>query len=76
MSDPKMDTTVSANTVKPSGSTVSNGTPGKASGYGVQNAPFESVGVDSGEDGLSYFPTDQTNGFEPGSGKSQNNPNA
>lgn len=71
-----MDTSVTASTVKPSGQTVPNGTPGKVEGYGVQNAPFESVGIDSGEDGQSYFPQDQNKGFVPGSGKTQNNPNS
>lgn len=54
MGEPKMDTSVMAQTVKPSGSTVSNGTPGK-SGYAPKNAPFISEGIDS-QDNTTPFP--------------------
>lgn len=56
MAEPKMNTSVMAVTVKPSGSTISNGTPGKASGWMPANAPFMSEGIDS-EDHVSPWPS-------------------
>lgn len=76
MSDPKMDTNVTASTVKPTGSAIPNGTPGKAQGYGVANAPFEAIGNDSGETDAVYFPPDQSYGQRPGMGRTTNNPDS
>ena len=55
MGEPKMDTSVMAQTVKPSGSSIPNGTPGKASGLMPKNTPFVSEGIDS-DDNTNPFP--------------------
>jgi len=71
-----MDTSVTAESPTPPGFSVSNGTPGKAQGYAVANAPFQGVGIDSGDQSANAWPPDQLNGHRPGHGSTQNNPNA
>jgi len=70
-----MDTNVTAQTVKPAGVPVSNGTPGKVSGYSATSQPFEGIGIDSGDDSKSSWPPDQLAGQSPGWGSTENSPN-
>jgi len=76
MSEPKMDTNVTAQGVTPQGGAVTNGTPGKAQGYGVAAAPFEAPGDSSLQDYLSLWPADQNAGQYPGWGSTKNSPNS
>jgi len=59
---------------KPTGSSTT-GNPGKADWNSRGAETFESIGIDSGEDGHALFPPGQLAGFEPG-GKTKNSPNA
>jgi len=49
---PKMNENVKAVSVNSTFGvgTISNGTPGKASGYGVENAPLAAEGIDSADE--------------------------